>query len=365
MTISRLATLRKMLRRRKLDAILVTQPDNRFFLSGYTAPDHGIGESSGVLLIPRQGEPFLLTDSRFTLQAQQEACDFQVELYNRGLISLLNKLLPQLAIKRLAFESTYFLHSSFNKLEKCTQKLAIEIVPSTDLIEKSREIKSEEEIAALHLSTQLNEKVFQTIYSQIEPGISELELSLEIETTMRKLGAQRPSFDTIVAFGDNSAKPHAMPTERRLQDGEIVLIDMGLIKDGYCSDMTRTFFMGQPDELYLQRHRVVRKAQLAGIATIRAGAVCRDVDTAARKVIAEAGYKEAFAHSLGHGVGLAVHEEPRLSNRSRKKLRSGMVVTVEPGVYFQGWGGIRLENMVIVRDDGCELVNTDTTHLDL
>ena len=129
--------------------------------------------------------------------------------------------------------------------------------------------------------------------------------------------------------------------------------------------MTRTFFSGTPDARYLELHRIVRQAQLAGIAAVRAGAVCRDVDRAARKVIADAGYKEAFAHSLGHGVGLAVHEEPRLSSRCRKKLRSGMVVTIEPGVYFPGWGDIRLENMVVVRDDGCEQLNTDTTCLDL
>lgn len=365
MIASRLASLRNMLRRRKLDAILITQPDNRFFLSGYTAADHGIAESSGVLLIPRRGEPFLLTDSRFTLQAEQEASEFEVKLYKKGLISLLSTLLPQIGVKRLAFESSYFLHSTHAKLEKAAQKIGVETIASTELIEQLRVEKSEEEITAIRRAVELNEKIFKEIHCGIAPGISELELALKIETRMRELGAQRPSFDTIVAFGENSAKPHAMPTERRLKKDEIVLIDMGLVKEGYCSDMTRTFFMGEPDPLYLERHRVVRAAQLAGTAAVRAGAVCRNVDGAARKVIADAGYKDAFAHSLGHGVGLAVHEEPRLGMRSRKKLRSSMVVTIEPGIYFPDWGGIRLENMVVVRDDGCEQLNTDTTWLDI
>lgn len=182
---------------------------------------------------------------------------------------------------------------------------------------------------------------------------------------MRRKGAEKPSFATIVASGDNGALPHAVPGNRPLAGDRSLTIDMGLVLDGYCSDMTRTFVPGKADDRYLQLHRLVRRAQLAGMAAIANGVRCCDVDRAARRVIADAGYGDYFGHSLGHGVGLAVHEEPRLSSRNRAKLKTGMVVTVEPGIYLPGWGGIRLENMVVVGDNGCDNLNSDTTWLDL
>ncbi|WPD20810.1 MAG: Xaa-Pro peptidase family protein [Candidatus Electrothrix scaldis] len=361
----RIKKIQKTLQRRKLDAVLVTQPQNRRYLSGYTADDHGIQESSGVLLIPKKGKPWLLTDFRFSLQAEEEAQGFTVEVYRKGLRDLLKKLLPALHVQRLGFESHYFLHSSAQKLEEMTKKIKVELIPLQDLVEPMRVIKTEEEIQLIKKSVLLNEKVFQTVHKSIEPGMTEIEIALALEQTMRKMGAEGPSFETIVAFGQNAAKPHAVPCNRILKDGELVLIDMGLLLQGYCSDMTRTFVVGKPKKKFLQRLRVVRKAQLAGIKAIRAGAVCREVDKAARKVIADAGYGDFFGHSLGHGVGLAVHEDPSLGPRNRTKLRAGMIVTIEPGIYLPDWGGIRLENMAVVREEGCDVLNEDTTGLDL
>jgi Xaa-Pro aminopeptidase len=360
----RIAQFQQLLKRRKIDAVLITQPENRRYLSGYTAADHGIQESSGVLLIPKKGAPWLLTDSRFTLQAEEEAQGFTVELYKKGLFKLLKKLLPALKVRRLAFESHYFLHSSAARMEKVLGSTA-ELLPVTDLVEEMRLIKSEEEICLIKASVLRNEQVFQQIRSLIAPGMTEIDIALHIERIMREQGAERPSFETIAAFGANAAKPHAVPSKRILQEGDLVLIDMGLVLQGYCSDMTRTFVVGEPDGVFLDRLRVVRKAQLAGIKAIRAGAVCKEVDQAARKVIADAGYGDFFGHSLGHGVGLAVHESPSLNTRNRKKLRAGMIVTIEPGIYLPDWGGIRLENMAVVREDGCELLNEDMTGLDL
>ena len=361
----RLARLRDKLRRRKIDALLITEPHNRRYLSGYTAADHGIGESSGVLLVPARGEPLLMTDSRFILQAEQEVVGFTLLLYPRGMVHLLKKLLPDRNIKTLAFESSYILHATVLKLEKELAGQGVELLPTCGLVESMRMIKSDEEIAAIRKSVQRNEQVFALVYNTIEPGMTEREIALALELTMHELGAERPSFDTIVAFGDNAARPHAVPGDRILKPGEMVLIDMGLILDGYCSDMTRTFVAGRAGELFAERLRVVRKAQQAGIAAIRAGVTCQAVDRAAREVIRKAGYGEFFGHALGHGVGLAVHEEPRLSSRSRRKLKPGMVVTVEPGIYLPDWGGIRLENMVVVRDEDCEVLNEDTTGLDI
>ncbi len=361
----RIVGLQSMLRRRKIDALLVSQPDNRRYLSGYTAPDHGILESSGFLLIPASSNPYLLTDSRFSLQAEDEAFLYQVELYSKGLLPFLEKLTARLGIRTLGFESEYLLHSSFLKLATMAEKRGLVLKPQTGLIETMREVKSEEELALLRKSTLLNEKVFQSVFNTIEPGMTEREIALALDLTMRELGAEGPSFDTIVAFGTNAARPHAVPTDRELQAGDLVLIDMGLVYKGYCSDMTRTFVAGKPDATFLERHRLVRRAMLAGIEAIRAGVTGAEVDRAARQVIIEGGYGDHFGHALGHGVGLAVHEEPRLSARNRKPLQAGMVVTVEPGIYLPEWGGIRLENMVIVGEDGCEVLNQDTTSLNI
>jgi len=360
---ARLAALRRRLRRKKYDALLVTEPYNRRYLSGYTAADHGIDETAGVLLVPALGKPYLLTDSRFLLQAEEEAAGFEVLLYANGLHALLKKLLPRLKIRELAFESHYTLYSTLQKMKKTLS--GVTLTATTGLIERMRVIKSEDEISLLKQSVLRNEQVFELVYNTIEPGMSEREIALALELTMHELGAERPSFETIVAFGGNAARPHAVPGDRILKPGEIVLIDMGLVLDGYCSDMTRTFVAGRPDSTYLERLRVVRRAQLAGTRAIRAGVTCRQVDHAARKIIDEAGYGKYFGHALGHGVGLAVHEEPRLSSRSRRKLRPGMIVTVEPGIYLPDWGGIRLENMVVVRENGAETFNENQTGLDL
>jgi len=360
----RLSRLRHTLRRRGIDALLVSQPDNRRYLSGYTAPDHGIQESAGFLLIPVAGSPLLLTDSRFTLQAEAEAPLFKVEMYRKGMLTLLEQLARKLDLRTLAFESDYFLHSVFLRLSALAKKRGLTLRPERGLVEQMRMIKDEHELDVLRQSTRLNETVFQSVYHTIEPGMTEREIALALELTMREMGAEGPSFDTIVAFGTNAARPHAVPTDRELRAGDLVLIDMGLVYRGYCSDMTRTFVAGKPDQTFIDRHRAVRQAMLAGIAAIRPGVTGAAVDRAARQVLIDAGYP-VFGHGLGHGVGIAVHEEPRLSPRGTKQLRAGMVVTVEPGLYLADWGGIRLENMVIVTEEGCEVLNHDTTSLDL
>lgn len=364
-SLPRITRLQAVLRRKKLDALLVSQPENRRYLSGYSAPDHGIGESAGLLLVPARGEAQLLTDFRFQLQAEAEAGFLPVILYPKGVLSLLRRMLPELAIRTLGFESHYTLHSFAQKLGGLGEKIDVRMVPVTGLVERFRAIKDEEEIARLRAAVELNERVFEELYPSIACGLTELEIARGIESAMYRLGAQAPSFSTIVAAGANSALPHAVPGPDTIEAGQPLMIDMGLILDGYCSDMTRSFVLGKPDSRYLAVHRLVRRAQLAAMVEIRAGVVAAHVDKVARDIIAAAGYGKAFGHSLGHGVGLAVHEEPRLSARNGKKLRAGMVVTVEPGIYIPGWGGVRLENMVVVREGGCEQLNQNSTWLDL
>lgn len=357
--------LQHILKRRGLDAVLISQPENRRFLSAFTAVDHSIGESSGLLLVFANSRPLLLTDSRYRLQAEREASGFEVRIYRRGLLALLRTLLVQHGVTSLGFEANYFLHAKYLGLEKLAQALSLRLVPLDDLVERLRLRKNAEQQAAIKRSVTLNEAVFQQVYPTIKPGQTEIEIALALENAMRLLGAERPSFDTIVASGPNGALPHAVPTHRPLAPGEPIIIDMGLILAGYCSDMTRTIILGTPDSRTVALFRLVRQAQLAGLAALRPGVTGREVDHAARAIIHQAGYGTNFGHALGHGVGLAVHEAPSLSSRNRRQLRSGMVVTVEPGLYFADWGGIRLENMAVITDQGHELLNQDTTFLDL
>ena len=360
-----LPRLQHLLRRRRLDALLVSQPENRRYLSGFTATDHSINESSGFLLIPKNGRPLLLTDSRYQLQAEREVVGFDVVIYQRGLQALLKTVLPKLGVKTLAFEANYCLHSKYLALANLAKTLDISLTAFDGQIERLRLIKDAEELSAIKRSVALNEKVFQQIYPTIRPGHAEIDIALAREIAMRLLGAERPSFDTIVASGPNGALPHAVPSHRTLCPGEPIVIDMGLILAGYCSDMTRTIVLGTPDARTVDLFRLVRQAQKAGLAALRPGVSGRMVDAAARQVINGAGHGVHFGHALGHGVGLAVHEAPSLSFRNRAQLRPGMVVTVEPGIYLKGWGGIRLENMALVTEQGHELLNHDTTFLDL
>ncbi|HIP40227.1 MAG TPA: aminopeptidase P family protein [Desulfocapsa sulfexigens] len=361
----RIEKIQAQLRRKKINAILITQPHNRRYLSGYSAADHDIGESSGVLLIPARKPPLLLTDFRFQIQAEHEVGDMDVILYPKGLLTLLKKLLPDLGITSLAFESHYTLHSAAEKLQSMADKLSITLIPMDGMVEKMRLIKDEDEIEKIRRSVLLNEKVFQKIYKTIKPGQTEIDIALAIESTMRRKGAEAPSFETITATGKRSALPHAVPGAVKVKKNKPLMIDMGLILDGYCSDMTRTFVPVQASKKYLKIHRLVRKAQLAATREIRAGISAAAVDKVARTIISDAGYGKHFGHALGHGVGLAVHEDPRLSSQNRKHLKAGMIVTIEPGIYLPDWGGVRLENMAVVREDGCEVLNKDTTWLDI
>jgi len=360
-----LEKIRAAIKRKGADALLVAQPENRRYLSGYTATDLTIAESSGVLLIPGQGTPLLLTDSRYKLQADKEAEGFDVVLLKGTLLGGLKTILDRLGIKRLAFESHYLLYATAVKLLEFGHKQGIEMMPVEGMIEKLRLRKTEEEIKKIQRAVWLNEEVFQEMYEHLTPGQTERQVALEIEASLMRKGAEEPAFPTIVAAGPNAALPHAVTADRPIAEGETVIIDMGLKLDGYCSDMTRTVVLGTPDKRAIEIIRLVRKAQRAALKTIKAGILARDADRAARQIINDAGHAKNFGHGLGHGVGLAVHEPPSLNRLRRNKLLPGMVVTVEPGIYIPGWGGVRLENMVVVEEKGCTVLNKDTTFLEV
>lgn len=357
--------LRAYLRRRRLDAILITDPCNRRYLSGYTAPDHSVQESSGVLFITRDGSRYLLTDFRYQTQAREEAVGWQVVIHSGPLFDSLLPLLERHRVRRLGFEENYFLFRTYRRLRDKSRALDLEMIPVHGLIERRRAVKDHQEIEKIQRSVALNEAVFQAVLPRITPGRTETEVAADIEATMRAMGAAGPSFETIVASGPNGALPHAVPGSRRLRESEPIVIDMGLVLDGYCSDMTRTIVLGPVPPDWRRIFQIVRRAQAAATAALAPGKTCCEVDAVARDLIRDAGYGQQFGHALGHGVGLAVHEAPRLSRFSRAKLHPGMVVTIEPGIYLEGKGGVRLENMAVVTDNGCDILNKDTTFLDL
>lgn len=361
----RIKKLQTKLQKKNIEALLISQPENRHYLSGYTGGDHGIGETSGLLLVPAKGKVHLLTDFRYKIQAERDIPWAVVDIYTKGAINLLTRLLPEIGITKLAFESHYTLFSSATTMSAAMKKKGIELVPLEGIIEKMREIKSKEEISIIRQSVRLNEEVFNNIYSRFSDFQNEIDVALAVEFTMRRKGAEGASFSTIVASGKNGAFPHAVPGKQAILKNKSLTLDMGLILNNYCSDMTRNFVVGKPTKKYIKLHRIVRNAQIAGIAAIKEGVKGCDVDSVARSVIEDAGYGKYFGHGLGHGVGLAVHEGPRLSPLNSKKLKAGMIVTVEPGIYLPGWGGIRLENMVVVQKDGCENLNENDTWLDI
>ncbi|MDJ0722491.1 MAG: Xaa-Pro peptidase family protein [Desulfobacterales bacterium] len=355
----RVERLRTTMRTLGLDAYLVAIEANRRYLSGYSAEDGQFDETAGMLIITAD-QLLLATDSRYELQAREEAAGYEIVCYRNGLMEELSSRFADLDCRRVGFESVRMSVRQHRELSSRIGKTGknIELVPLEAVVEDQRACKDAQEIAATRRAVACAETAFKKLREVIRPGLAETEIARMLEDFMRAEGAEGPSFPIIVASGPNSALPHAVPGERRLQPGEPLLLDWGARVDGYCSDISRTLFGGTPDAQFRQCYRTVQIAQAAAIDAIRAGQSGRDVDAVARGIIREAGFKGRFGHSLGHGTGLFIHEAPRLSPRSDDVLKTGMLVTVEPGIYLPDWGGVRLENQVCVREDGAEILNT-------
>ena len=352
---SPLSRIKMSLSRRGIDALLLTSQYNRFYLSGFSAKDMGIEESAGALLILPK-EHYLLTDGRFVAQAKDECPDWPVVVYKKGLAHGLKPILSDMSIKTLAYEPKFISCYLLNSIKKTLPNLTI--IPLSDVVEKLRQVKSPKEIELIKKAVEAAEKVLDTVWRSLKPGQSEKEIAFKILKGLYE-EAEGPSFPPIVASGPNSALPHAEPTDRKIKEGEPIIIDMGAIYKGYCSDMTRTFFLGKgPNDYFAHIYKIVALAKEKAQSKIKAGMVAKEADSIARNVIKKAGYGKEFVHALGHGVGLAVHEPPSLSFRNRKKLKAGNVVTVEPGIYIQGKGGVRLEDMVLVEENGSTVLNS-------
>ncbi|PIE75168.1 MAG: peptidase M24 [Deltaproteobacteria bacterium] len=355
----RIEKTRKKFKEHDIDGLLVFIEENRFYLSGFEGEDSQFDETAGILAIGKE-KLVLATDPRFVVQAEKEAPLYELYCYKKGLASEITKILDCAGITKAGFESSRVTYEMYKKIKESmsSSKHGASLKPLTGIVESLREIKDEEEIKKISIALEIAENGFKKVVNQFIPGISEEQGAWILEKTLREMGAEKLSFSTITASGINAAKPHARPTDKLFCENEPVLFDFGTLVERYCSDITRTFFLGDDKLEFKKIFDIVKNAQDAGTNAIREGITGKEVDLAARKVIEDAGYGKYFGHGLGHGVGMAVHEAPRLSPLSDTVLKEGMVVTVEPGIYIPSWGGIRLENMAVVRKDSAQVLNT-------
>ncbi|GAC43048.1 Xaa-pro aminopeptidase [Paenibacillus popilliae ATCC 14706] len=302
-----------------------------------------------------------MTDFRYTTQASDQAKHMQVVEYTSSMTDTLKQLLSEAGLTRIGFEQEHVTYSTYAAYSEQLQ--GIELVPVDRRVENLRMIKDAEELAVMREAAQLADKTFSHILGFIKPGVREKDLALEMEFFMRKLGATSSSFDTIVASGERSALPHGVASDRIIRGNEFITFDFGALYNGYCSDLTRTVVLGTPSEKHRDIYHIVLEAQLHALARIRPGMTGREADALARDMIKRHGYGDQFGHSTGHGVGMEVHEMPRLASSSDDVLTPGMTVTVEPGIYLPGFGGVRIEDDIVITDSGIELITQSTKEL--
>ncbi len=345
----KLEKVRKELKNQNLEAILITNPFNRRYLSDFTG-------SSGNLLITLD-QAILLTDFRYIQQATSQTKHFEIVEHNGPILSEIKQQLSKYNIKRLAFEEdqvTFKQYTQFNKA------FGIELVPTSGIIENIRIIKTQDELSIMQEAAKIADNAFRDILNYIKPGVKEIDVSNELERLMRAQGATSSSFDTIVASGYRGALPHGVASEKEIQTGELVTMDFGALYKGYCSDITRTIAVGDISDELKNIYDTVLQAQLLGVSGVKAGITGEEADALTRDYITEKGYGEYFGHSTGHGLGSEVHEDPRLAKGSEVILKENMVVTVEPGIYVPNVGGCRIEDDIVVTTEG----NTRLTHSD-
>ncbi|MGE6369141.1 M24 family metallopeptidase [Planococcus kocurii] len=352
MNILKIQKLRTEMNSQNIEALLITSSFNLRYITGFTG-------TAGLAIVTQEKAVFI-TDFRYTEQANDQVEDFVVVQAEKNLTDEAFKTVKSLAIQTLAFEQD---HMTYATAMQYKSKMDIELQPVSDLVEKIRMVKTPEEITILKAAAKIADDAFEHICGFIRPGLTELEVSNELEFFMRKQGATSSSFDIIVASGLRSALPHGVATDKIIEKGDMVTLDFGALYNGYISDITRTVAVGQPSEKMKEVYDVVLKAQELGVEKIGPGISGIEADAIARDYIKSKGYGDAFGHSTGHGIGLEVHEGPGLSFKSETILEPNMAVTVEPGIYLPGIGGVRIEDDILITESGNERLTNSTKEL--
>lgn len=343
----RLTKLRQLLKTGKKSAnLLVSNVINIRYLSGFT------GTNAYLLITPEHNE--LLTDFRYWEQAEEQSPEWTLIKSSQALVSELTDQIKRKRIDTINLEADTVTMAQERLLKD--RLPAVRLIPSMGMVESLRKIKDPEEIEEVKKACRVADKALEEVSAALVPGLREKDVAAMLVQSIRKHGGDKESFDPIVASGPQGARPHAESGERTLRLGEPVVIDFGARVNGYCSDMTRTYHLGKPDDRFLAVYDIVLKAQQEAIRAIRPGVSCMEVDQVARAIIGEAGYGDKFGHNLGHSVGLEVHERPSFAPGSPLKIEPGMILSVEPGIYLEGWGGIRIEDLIVVTENGCDVL---------
>jgi Xaa-Pro aminopeptidase len=337
--------VQKVLKELSIGAVLISNGNNMRYVSGFAG-------ATGYLYISEKRHA-VVTDFRYTIQAEIEAKGYEIiTIGNGGYEEAINDVLRTDGVKRLGFEAWDMLYGTYNGLNE--KLIAEELVPFEHEITDMRRIKTPQELEYIKKAEAIGDAVFTDILTFIKPGMTELEIAAKIEYLLKVKGGTACSFPAIVASGINSSMPHAVPSQKKVENGDFLTMDFGCIYEGYCSDMTRTIVIGKANEKQKEVYNTVLKAQLAALDFIKAGCKGKEVDKVARDIIYNAGYEGCFGHGLGHSVGLFIHENPRFSMLEESVILAGMTETVEPGIYIKGFGGVRIEDLVVVTENGCE-----------
>jgi Xaa-Pro aminopeptidase len=342
----RINGLRQLMNADGLKALLVTKRENVHYLTGFTG-------SAGAVLVA-SGRPLLITDFRYKLQAHKETSGTAVVIQKTDFPAAIREAASRAGVATLWFDESSLTLEGLKKL----RKQGLTLKGHRDLVSELRKRKDKQELVNIRKAISRAEESFRELKRYIRPGARERDLALMLEMLMREKGARKAAFDTIIASGSNGAMPHAAVTDRRIKKGDLVTIDFGAEADGYFCDITRTICVGRPTARQREIHALVLSAQSAAIQSARPGVTCKAVDAAARDTIKKAGQGNNFGHGTGHGIGLMVHEGPSISPLSRDRVEQDMLFTVEPGVYIPGWGGVRIEDMVLVAEKGVEVLTT-------
>lgn len=348
---NKLKQVHEILEHKRLDALIVLSDFNRRYLSGFT------GTSGALIITPDKN--YLVTDFRYIEQATNQATEFEIINRQSGLISEIKQILESKKLTNVGFEGHLISYDTYVELNKGI----ITLISIRDAIDKIREVKNKEEIQLIKKAAEIVDKTYKYILSIAKVGMSEREIKARLESKMLELGADGPSFDTIVASGYRGALPHGVASDKRIEKGDMITLDFGAYYRGYCSDITRTFAIGEPDPKMKEIYEIVLQSQIKAIEEIKPGMTVQQADALSRDYIESHGYGKEFGHSLGHGIGLDIHEGPLLSKNSEGELKVNNCVTIEPGIYVDGLGGIRIEDDILITENGCDVFTKCTKDL--